>query len=101
GIRDDLVTGVQTCALPISSRSGGGAAGAGIREGGRRAAGGRATPNRRDRGPIDGSGEGGSHSQRVGAPDAAARRSLAGRVRPSRSEERRVGKGVRAGGGRG
>src|SRR5207253_4964022 len=69
GIRDGHVTGVQTCALPISARRGSSARRGGPRATARRAA-------RRRRG--------------AGARGTRARR------RASRSEERRVGKECRA-----
>src|SRR2546425_3371105 len=73
GIRDKLVTGVQTCALPISGHRGGSAAGASPRlpQAARREA------------------SGGRQARRAGR-----RRAARGAAR--RSEERRVGKECRS-----
>src|SRR5687767_15565681 len=76
GIRDKLVTGVQTCALPIY--------GGGVRP---------LTPSRRRRGRRIGGGSGGgvASSRRLGlGRRSGLRRSI------SRSEERRVGKECRS-----
>src|SRR5205823_10605862 len=95
GIRDKLVTGVQTCALPISNR---------------RILSGRRTPGvvgrryRHFRCSANGEGShdpGGSMEQAVApAPGPAGRRggivTLMSVGRPERSEERRVGKESRA-----
>src|SRR5207244_8644527 len=83
GIRDDLVTGVQTCALPISGGEAGGAAAdqrlldvrAGGLERGKRAEDQAADGGRRER----------EQHGRAVDPDIA-----------NRSEERRVGKGGRS-----
>src|SRR5438876_9193546 len=68
GIRDGRVTGVQTCALPISNSCGGGA-------------GGDKSPQAHARAPV---------SRGPGIAPARARR------RAGRSEERRVGKECRS-----
>src|SRR5207244_9754174 len=88
GIRDDLVTGVQTCALPISRSR--------LRV---------VCPDRA------GCGAGYSRSAARGGRSRRGRRSRAGPRPPRsgrarrrgalRSEERRVGEGGRCGGGRG
>src|SRR3712207_8737914 len=75
GIRDIGVTGVQTCALPIS------------RGGGRRGR----------RGCHETLSEEGYVTRRGGAPTAAGRWArTAGRAQRGRSEERRVGKECRS-----
>src|SRR5205085_4834750 len=87
GIRDLTVTGVQTCALPISRR--------------------RLRPARRRAGRPRGQGRGARRSRRrggSGAPPACAARAprtACGAPRSRRSEERRVGKEGRARGGAG
>src|SRR5207244_9000261 len=95
GIRDDLVTGVQTCALPISDEE----VAALIEEGAERA---------RRRGAPAAAAELLDHAVRVSADDdrrvqrtlrAAIWKGEAGDAE-GRSEERRVGKGWRWWGGR-
>src|SRR5256885_4853995 len=82
GIRDYKVTGVQTCALPISPGRGASAPAAGRRPG-RPAAGAEA--------PRPGAGASGGAARARGARPAR----VAERAR-SRSEERRVGKECRS-----
>src|SRR5207248_6032581 len=92
GIRDRTVTGVQTCALPISAGRAAGAFGPGAEAALDPGGGGRAARARC---------RGGAPTRGIGR-----RRPLAGPLRlggrrGSRSEERRVGKERRWGGGRG
>src|SRR5205823_11059520 len=81
GIRDKLVTGVQTCALPISLASSVARRGAGDARSERRPYQCRARAE--SRGPTP-------------APDRPPRRRRARTCRVRRSEERRVGKECRA-----
>src|SRR5207244_10351281 len=96
GIRDDLVTGVQTCALPISAgrRAAGAAAAAGPARSGGDAGAGRAACPRAGAGPSEG---GRSRPARdLGEPRRS--RPTAAPLAGIRSEERRVGKERRSGG---
>src|SRR5207244_4963031 len=98
--RDDLVTGVQTCALPICA-AGGGRVRSGWRGpsgvGGRRRAGGvRRWWSSRWEVMRDGVRAGGSQPARRGARPGGAREQSGG---GQRSEERRVGEGGRYEGG--
>src|SRR5690606_39602317 len=91
GIRDFHVTGVQTCALPISR------GGAGIcRPRGKRrvAVGGNESSAGRDDAAGDGRRRGTSAASRLAAGGSGAV-SLRGRSAAARSEERRVGKECR------
>src|SRR5437879_12054346 len=74
GIRDTSVTGVQTCALPISRKSRGLAP----------------QPHLRRAAPVERGHD--RHADGLGAPGARSRRRAVRRpARPLRSEERRVG----------
>src|SRR5690606_40760177 len=89
GIRDFHVTGVQTCALPISAAAERFAAGDRRVRGRRDRAGGRGDARR---GATGGAMAGGRGISRRGSPPGVARRG----ARALRSEERRVGKEWRA-----
>src|SRR5206468_8516782 len=89
GIRDLIVTGVQTCALPISASAPWATACAASRAGGRPGRRGRVVCRRRATR---------RRAARRGFPDAAASRARRSRSPHRRSEERRVGKEWRTGG---
>src|SRR5207244_9202744 len=91
GIRDDLVTGVQTCALPISARC----AGSVPSSPSFRASAAAASASSSDRVRLSASGPFRASSSRAARWNSRIAASLA------RSEERRVGKEGRAGWGRG
>src|SRR5205823_9839089 len=85
GIRDKLVTGVQTCALPIS-----GTDPTAVRTDDRRPA----SRRRRGAGSLRARFR---EAERLPAEREVLDLALADRVEPLRSEERRVGKGRRGG----
>src|SRR5207244_6516069 len=93
GIRDDLVTGVQTCALPIWDRD---RRGRGLDLGARQACrrGRDASACRRDPDAVGGTPESGDGRRPAGEPGLAADACRD----EARSEERRVGKEGRDGG---
>src|SRR5699024_12037644 len=99
-IRDRNVTGVQTCALPISARTGRGEEGSGDHVRGRRPGFGTAAGARMSAGDgfAPGGGEG-SNGGTGSAPNAGAASAGEGSSSPVRSEERRGGKERQEAGG--